>query len=173
VTVRDRIKCVRGNIVTQEVDAVVNAANSHLREGYGVCGAIFTAAGPALERACNSIGVCPTGEARITEGFWMPARYIIHAVGPVFGECDGRDEEFLSSAYRSSLALSVEHSCSTVAFPAISTGIYGYPKHEAAEVAVATVCEWLANHELPHAVFFVLFTAQDLEIYEKLVGELP
>lgn len=170
---RDRIACVQGDIVTQEVDAIVNAANSDLARGGGVCGAIFAAAGRELEGACDEVGGCPVGEARITDGFGLASRHVIHAVGPVYGGGGKGEAGLLSSAYRSSLALCEEHECRSVAFPAISTGIYGYPLREAARIAVATVEDWLAHHELPERVIFVLFSASDLAVYEELLTQRP
>jgi O-acetyl-ADP-ribose deacetylase (regulator of RNase III) len=160
---------VQGDIVTQKVDAVVNAANSNLARGGGVCGAIFAAAGPELEAACDEVGGCPVGEARITDGFGLAAHHVIHAVGPVYGGGREGESELLASAYRSSLALCEEHECLSVAFPAISTGIYGYPLREAARVAIATVEDWLAHHVLPERVIFVLFSASDLTVYQELL----
>jgi O-acetyl-ADP-ribose deacetylase (regulator of RNase III) len=170
---RERIVCVQGDIVTQEVDAIVNAANSSLARGGGVCGAIFAAAGPELDSACRKIGGCPVGEARITDGFRLPARHVIHAVGPVYGACGGAEAELLAAAYRASLAQCEEHGCRSIAFPAISTGIYGYPLREAARIAIATVEDWLAQNEQPERVVFVLFSASDLAVYEELLALRP
>ena len=168
---RDRVQIMQGNIVSVDVDAVVNAANSELMKGAGVCGAIFAAAGPELESACDAIGGCPTGEARITPGFLLKARYIIHAVGPVYRNGKSGEPELLASAYRSSLELCASHQCRSVGFPAISTGIYGYPKEDAAQTAIDTVCDWLSRHAIPERVVFVLFTQQDLEIYESVMRD--
>ncbi|HMB67784.1 MAG TPA: macro domain-containing protein [bacterium] len=166
----DRIVCVQGNIVLQDVDAIVNAANPELAEGAGVCGAVFAAAGPELHEACRRRAPCPTGEARITDGFRLPARHVIHAVGPVHGACDGREDELLASAYRSSLELCDRHACRSVAFPAISTGIYGFPPREAAVIAIGVVRGWLTGHSRPERVVFVLFTPDDLELYRETLG---
>jgi len=168
---RRRIQIVKGNIVSQDVDVVVNAANSELKEGLGVCGAIFAGAGPELEGACDALGGCPTGKARITPGFWLKARHIIHAVGPIYGNGESGEAALLASAYRSSLELCATHECQSIAFPSISTGIYGYPKEEAARTAIATVCDWLAQHSMPERVIFVQFTQQDLELYERIFAE--
>jgi O-acetyl-ADP-ribose deacetylase (regulator of RNase III) len=129
------------DITTLDVDAIVNAANESLAPGGGVCGAIHRAAGPELARACAAIGHCPTGEARITPGFRLPARYVIHAVGPVWRGGGEGEPELLASAYRSAMRLASEHGLRSIAFPAISTGIYGYPLDQATPVAVSAVRE--------------------------------
>src|SRR5262245_38597996 len=129
------IELVQGNIVDQDVDAIVNAANSSLLGGGGVDGAIHRAAGPQLLAECRALGGCPTGEARITKGYRLAARHVIHTVGPVY-HGRARDAELLASAYRSSLALAVQHGVATIAFPSISTGLYGYPLGEAAPIAL-------------------------------------
>ncbi|MBI4583352.1 MAG: O-acetyl-ADP-ribose deacetylase [Planctomycetes bacterium] len=164
-----RIEIVQGNIVNQQVDAIVNAANTTLLGGGGVDGAIHRAAGPELLAECRSLGGCPTGEARITSGYRLPARHVIHTVGPVYRDGRHREPELLASAYRSSLALAEEYRCRTLAFPAISTGAYGYPKEEAARIATSAVAAWLEEHALPEKVTFVLFSAEDYNIYEKFV----
>ncbi|NTV64921.1 MAG: macro domain-containing protein, partial [Oscillochloris sp.] len=140
------LELVEGDIVAQTTDAIVNAANEHLAQGSGVCGAIFRAAGPRdLARACDQVGPCPTGEARITPGFKLSARYVIHAVGPVYRRKDPEGSaRLLAGAYRSSLALAEQHGLQSISFPSISTGVYGYPLHEAAMVALAAVREALA-----------------------------
>jgi O-acetyl-ADP-ribose deacetylase (regulator of RNase III) len=130
------------DITTLDTDAIVNAANESLAPGGGVCGAIHRAAGPDLARACAAIGHCPTGEARITPGFRLPAANVIHAVGPVWRGGGEGEAELLASAYRSALRLAEEHGLRSIAFPAISTGIYGYPLEQATEVAVRTVREF-------------------------------
>ena len=127
------------DITTLDTDAIVNAANEALAPGGGVCGAIHRAAGPELARACAALGGCPTGMARITPGFRLPARYVIHAVGPIWRGGGADEAELLASAYRSALRLAQEHGLASIAFPAISTGIYGYPIEEATRVAVRTV----------------------------------
>ena len=124
---RDKIEIVEADITTLQVDAIVNAANDRLAPGGGVCGAIHRAAGPELALACAAIGSCPTGEARITEGFKLPAKYVIHAVGPVWKGGTANEDELLASCYRESLFLAAGHQLAAVAFPAISTGIYGFP----------------------------------------------
>jgi len=143
------------DITTLDVDAIVNAANASLAPGGGVCGAIHRAAGRELERACAAIGRCPTGEARLTPGFALPARHVIHAVGPVWHGGGSGEPELLAACYRSALDLAREHGDRSVAFPAISTGIYGYPLRPAAGIAVAAVRAWDAAHpgEVERVVF--------------------
>ncbi len=141
----DRARVIEADITTLAVDAIVNAANENLTRGGGVCGAIHEAAGPELESECRTLGRCPTGQARMTRGYRLPARCVIHAAGPVWrGGCAG-EPELLTSCYRAALALAREHGLKTVAFPAISTGIYGYPADRAAAIAVDTVAEALRS----------------------------
>lgn len=135
------------DITTLAVDAIVNAANTRLAGGGGVDGAIHRAAGPKLMEACRAIGGCPTGEARITPGFDLPAKYVIHAVGPVWHGGDAGERELLASAYRSALALAAERKLQSIAFSAISTGVYGFPADQAARVAAGAVRDWLTTHE--------------------------
>lgn len=157
----ERIRLHQGDITRLAVDAIVNAANEGLAPGGGVCGAIHRAAGPALARACAAIGRCPTGEAVITAGFDLPAKHVIHAVGPVWHGGGRGERALLAGAYRSSLALCKENGLETVAFPAISTGIYGYPlAAAAAAVAIGAVRDWLAAEALPEVVTFALFGAE-------------
>ena len=160
------------DITSLAVDAIVNAANRALAPGGGVCGAIHRAAGPRLAAACAALAPCPTGEARITPGFGLRARYVIHAVGPVW-EGGGRGEaELLASAYRASLALAAEHALRSIAFPAISTGIYGYPLAAATQIAVATL-RAAAGHPGPVSeVRFACFRREALEAYQAQGVEL-
>jgi O-acetyl-ADP-ribose deacetylase (regulator of RNase III) len=154
------------DITTLEVDAIVNAANSALRPGGGVCGAIHAAAGPELAVACAAVAPCPTGEARITPGFRLPATYVIHAVGPIWQGGGANEEELLAGAYRSSIALARERGLKSIAFPAISTGIYGYPLQAATKVAVATVRETLERDPgTIERVIFACFNRAALEAY--------
>ncbi len=138
-----RIEIVEGDITKLDVDAIVNAANRMLAPGGGVCGAIHRAAGPELAEACARLGGCETGEAKITPGFRLPARYVIHTVGPVWGGGERGEDRLLASCYRNSLALLREHGLASIAFPAISTGIYGFPPERAARIAVRTVLDAL------------------------------
>jgi O-acetyl-ADP-ribose deacetylase (regulator of RNase III) len=161
------LELTQGDIVAQNTDAIVNAANEGLAQGGGVCGAIFRAAGAAqLAAACASVGGCPAGQARITPGFALPARHIIHAVGPVYRRTDPEESaHLLASAYRSSLALAEKHDMISVAFPSISTGIYGYPLDEAANVALSAVCDVLATARSLRLVRFVLWGQTSYDVY--------
>ena len=164
-----RITLVQGNIVEEDVDAIVNAANSTLLGGGGVDGAIHRAAGKELLAESSALGGCPTGEARVTRGYKLKARHVIHAVGPVYRDGKHGEPELLAAAYRSSLELAGKHSLRSVAFPAISTGVYGYPKEAAARIAVGTVLDWLAARALPETVKFILFGAEDLAVYRRVL----
>lgn len=165
------LELVRGNIVEQRVDAIVNAANSSLLGGGGVDGAIHHAAGPELLAECRTLGGCPTGEARITKGYRLPARYVIHTVGPVY-RGSPRDAELLANAHRNSLQLAVEHDLHSVAFPAISTGIYGYPLNEAAQVALSTVIDFLQHPTSLQLVRFVLWDQPALDAFSRQLAQL-
>ncbi len=162
---------IQGDIVAQDVDAIVNAANSSLLGGGGVDGAIHHAAGPELMAECRTIGGCPTGEARITRGYRLKARHIIHTVGPVY-QGRPRDAELLASAYRSSLQLASRYDIKTLAFPSISTGIYGYPLDEAAPIALRTVKEYLLEHSEIESVRFVLWDGTARVAYERAARTL-
>ncbi|XSG81933.1 MAG: O-acetyl-ADP-ribose deacetylase [Methyloligella sp. ZOD6] len=151
------MEIVRGDITALDVDAIVNAANAQLAPGGGVCGAIHRAAGPALADACAEIGGCPTGEARITPGFDLPARHVIHAVGPVWHGGGSGEDEALAACYRNSIALADEHGLASIAFPAISTGIYGFPPDRAADIAIRSAAEALAGHPKVETVIFCCF----------------
>lgn len=157
-----RLELVQGNIVDLDVEAIVNAANSTLRGGGGVDGAIHRAAGPGLAIEAGRLAPCPTGEARITGGHGLRARHVIHSVGPVWRGGTAGESELLASCYRSSLALAAEHGLSTVAFPGISTGVYGYPAEEAASVAVREIAAWLDGNELPERVILCAFGDESL-----------
>jgi|SoiMethySBSTD1v2_1073268.scaffolds.fasta_scaffold392607_3 O-acetyl-ADP-ribose deacetylase (regulator of RNase III) len=149
-----RIEAARGDITIEAVDAIVNAANASLRRGGGVCGAIFAAAGPELDDACAAIGACETGDAVVTPGFRLPARWIVHTVGPVWHGGDRGEAEQLASCYRRSIAVAREVGAASIAFPAVSTGIFGYPARAAAEIAVATVREHASELALVRLVAF-------------------
>ncbi len=163
----DRATIHNGDITKLGVDAIVNAANDRLAPGGGVCGAIHRTAGPGLAEACARIGGCPTGGARITDGFDLPARHVIHAVGPVWQGGTEGEADLLAGAYVSCLDLAKRHGLESVAFPAISTGVYGYPLKQAAEIAVGTVCDWLDRENAPREVVFCVFGAAAEEAYEQ------
>ena len=167
------LELVRGDITRQDTDAIVNAANQSLLGGGGVDGAIHRAAGPKLKEACRALGErpvrCPTGEARITDGFDLPARHVIHAVGPRWRGGDKGEEELLASAYRSSLTLAAEHELESVALPSISTGAYGYPVQQAAAVAIREVRAHLHRATSVTLVRMVAFSEDDLRVYQQAV----
>ena len=162
---------MQGNITTLKVDAIVNAANSSLLGGGGVDGAIHRAAGPGLLTECRSLGGCPTGEARITGGYNLAARQVIHTVGPVFSG-KAKDRTLLTACYQNSLKLAVEHNLASIAFPAISCGVYGYPIAEACRIAVDTTCIFLQLSKTMEKVIFMLFSPGDLEEYQNYIRSL-
>ena len=164
-TVSGRIRIVEGDITRLDVDAVVNAANESLLGGGGVDGAIHRAAGPGLLAECRKLGGCPTGHAKITRGHLLTARHIIHTVGPVYADGGHGEAELLSSCYRESLRVAAETRIASIAFPCISTGIFGYPKRQACQVAITAVTEWLAANPLPQVVIFCCFEPQDAALY--------
>ena len=158
---------VRNDITKMSVDAIVNAANSALAPGGGVCDAIFAAAGyDQLDRACRAIGHCDVGQAVITDGFHLPARYVIHAVGPIWRGGGQNEAALLKSCYISSLQLAEENGCQSIAFPLISSGIYGYPKAEALKIAVSAIGEFLLEHEMQ--VYLAIFDRNAMLLSEKL-----
>ncbi len=163
------LEIVAGDITILSIDAIVNAANERLAPGGGVCGAIHRAAGPKLAQACAAIGHCPTGEARITQGFDLPAKFVIHAVGPVWQGGTRGERDLLASCYRHAIELARHHDCRDIAFPAISTGIFGYPPEAAARVAVSTARAATTNGALPARVIFVCFGREMTAIYRKLL----
>ena len=164
------MRVVEGDITALTVDAVVNAANEGLLPGGGVCGAIHGAAGPGLAEECATIGRCPTGEARITGGHNLPARHVIHAVGPVWHGGGEGEPELLDGAYRNSMALAAENGLKSIAFPAISTGIFGYPPDLAAETAIEAVSAALTDHAGIEEVIFCCFDGATAEIYRRLLA---
>lgn len=164
------ISVVRGDITKLEVDAIVNAANSSLLGGAGVDGAIHRAAGPELLAECRTLGGCATGQAKITAGYRLPARHVIHTVGPVWQGGDQGEPELLASCYRKSLALAVHSDLKTVAFPAISCGVYGYPILEAVDVAVATIREHLAGPSTLDEVILVAFNDEIFDAYQRALA---
>jgi O-acetyl-ADP-ribose deacetylase (regulator of RNase III) len=161
---------VQCDITKLAVDAIVNAANTSLAGGGGVDGAIHRAAGPELLAECRQMGGCPTGEARMTAGYRLPARHVIHAVGPVYRDGQHGEPALLTSCYRESLRLAEEAGLKSIAFPCISTGVYGYPKDEACAIAVAAATDWLKAHDLPEAVTFCCFGADDAALYRAALG---
>jgi len=163
------IEVVKGDITDLAVDAIVNAANSSLLGGGGVDGAIHRKAGPELVHECRLLGGCKTGQAKMTKGYRLPARFIIHTVGPVWQGGGAQEAELLTSCYRNALALAARHQLSSIAFPAISTGIYGYPKLEAAQIAVTTAKAHLAEESCPKKVIFCCFDAETAELYRELL----
>jgi O-acetyl-ADP-ribose deacetylase (regulator of RNase III) len=162
-----RIELLLGDITTLAVDAIVNAANSSLLGGGGVDGAIHRAAGPGLLAECRALGGCATGQAKITGGHHLPARHVIHTVGPVWRGGTHGESELLAGCYRHSLELAEAHGCRVIAFPAISTGVYGYPRDRAADIAIDQTRQFLAAHALPEQVIFVCFDQGMLDLYQQ------
>jgi O-acetyl-ADP-ribose deacetylase (regulator of RNase III) len=163
----DRIAILQGDITTLAVDAIVNAANTSLLGGGGVDGAIHRAAGPKLLEECRGLGGCPTGEARITGGYELPAKWVIHTVGPVYRGGNAHEADQLQSCYRESLRLAREAGARSVAFPMISCGVYGYPARAASRIAVRTVRAELRDNELPQRVLLVGFTEPHLRVLRE------
>ncbi|MDA0991527.1 MAG: O-acetyl-ADP-ribose deacetylase [Verrucomicrobia bacterium] len=167
-----RIKILQADITTLQVDAIVNAANTSLLGGGGVDGCIHRAAGPRLLDACRALGGCPTGEARITRGYNLPARHVIHTVGPVWHGGHRGEPARLASCYRESLRLAVDNDIKSIAFPSISTGVYGYPIERACRLAMATVAGFLKTCRSIQQVVFVCFRAADFCSYETARAEI-
>lgn len=164
-----QVQVIQGDITTLAVDAIVNAANTTLMGGGGVDGAIHRAAGPALYAACRKFNGCPTGEARITSGFNLPARYIIHTPGPIWHGGTGDEAQLLANSYRNSLLLAEEHSCRTVAFPSISTGVYAFPLDQAAPIALETIRDFLTQSTSVEQVTMVCFDPATLAAYRAVL----
>ena len=168
-----KLIAIQGDITKLHVDAIVNAANHSLLGGGGVDGAIHRAAGRELHEECKTLGGCKTGHAKITKGYKLPAKYIIHTVGPIYGRENGREAELLANCYKNSLRLAMDHSIKTVAFPSISTGAYGYPIEEASKIAINTVKDFLdAEKTQIEQVYFVAFSDADFKIYQNLLSDI-
>lgn len=165
----ERIEIVEGDITQQRVDAIVNAANSSLLGGGGVDGAIHRAAGPRLLEECRRLGGCPTGEARITGGYDLLAKRVIHTVGPIWRGGEEGEEGLLAKCYHNSLALAAEHRLKSIAFPSISTGAYRFPLRRAAEIAVREVEQFLGTHRMPEKVVFVCFGREAYQAYASVL----
>lgn len=168
---RDRVRVVAGDITQLDVDAIVNAANQSLLGGGGVDGAIHEAAGPELLAECRTLGGCATGEAKITGGYRLPAKYVIHTVGPIYQTGLADEPEQLRRCYQESLRLAAEKQVTVIAFPCISTGAFGYPREEACDLATSVVLEWLAQHEFPRRVNFSCFAHDDARLYRRVLAE--
>ena len=166
------LELVEGDITQQDVDAIVNAANQSLLGGGGVDGAIHRAAGPQLLEECRTLGGCKTGSAKITRGYKLQARHVIHAVGPVYR--DGKHDEpaLLASVYRTCLELASQNECTTLAFPAISTGVYGYPREDAAHIAFRTIIDYVETHPEIKLVRYVLYGASALAVHQRVLEEV-
>lgn len=161
----NRIQIVLGNIVEEKTDAIVNAANTTLLGGGGVDGAIHRAAGPELFEECRTLGGCPTGEAKITRGYKLPAKWVIHTVGPIWNGGMSNEATLLSNCYRNSLYLAAKHGIKSIAFPSISTGAYRFPVEAAAEIAINAVGDFLKNNPTPETVRIICFDSRTFEIY--------
>ncbi len=166
------LELIQGDLTKQDVAAIVNAANTSLLGGGGVDGAIHRAAGPQLLEECRTLGGCETGSAKITRGYRLKARHVIHAVGPVYRDGKHGEPALLASAYRTSLELASQNKSSSIAFPAISTGVYGYPMEDAAHIAFRTIIDYLNEHPEIKRVRYVLYDARALEVHRRVFQEV-
>lgn len=168
---QNRIELIKADITHLAVDVIVNAANCSLLGGGGVDGAIHRAAGPALLEECRTLNGCPTGQAKITKGYRLPARYVIHTVGPIWRGGNQHEEQMLASCYSDSLRLAVSQNLKTIAFPNISTGVYGFPKPLASRIAVEEVCQFLKTDTTIEKVIFVCFDSENFEWYSNWLNQ--
>lgn len=168
--VKDRVEAILADITTLEVDAIVNAANNSLLGGGGVDGAIHRAAGPRLLKECRKLNGCKAGQAKITKGYNLPSKFVIHTVGPIWGGGSQNEDELLAGCYRNSLALAAQNDIGTIAFPSISTGAYGFPKERAAKIAVETVSDFISKNANIQKVLFICFDENTRKIYNKLLS---
>jgi O-acetyl-ADP-ribose deacetylase (regulator of RNase III) len=168
----ERIEIIQGDITTLKVNAIVNAANTSLLGGGGVDGAIHRAAGPGLLEECKTLGGCPTGDAKVTSAYNLPAKFVIHTVGPVWRGGNNDEDQLLADCYNNSLRIAENMKLNTIAFPNISTGVYGFPKEKAASIAIREVKNFLEKNKDVEKVIFVIFDKENLEIYRKLMKEM-
>jgi len=169
---KERIEIVAGDITRQQVDAIVNAANNSLLGGGGVDGAIHRAAGPELLAECRTLNGCSTGEAKITKGYSLPAKFVIHTVGPIWRGGNSNEDQLLENCYNNSLKRAVENGIKTIAFPSISTGVYGFPIERASRIALNTAKTFLENDDSIRKVIFVCFGTHDYQVYQRSVKEV-